>query len=67
MPAGLISISLRPQSAIITDGKRWDPLWFALHEVLAFACWFLLGRWADVGRPRLGKALAGYLAVRLLC
>jgi len=65
-PAGLASSILRPQAGVVRRGHRWDPIWFLVHEAVAFPCWYLLGVWVDAGRFRLGKVMTAFLAWRVL-
>ena len=66
LPVGLISAVLRPRASIVRRGHRWDGLWFALQEAIAFPSWYLIGFWIDTYRFRLGKVMIAYLAVRFL-
>jgi hypothetical protein len=66
VPAGLISEALRPQAGMVSRERRWDPVWFLLHEAFAFSCWYLIGAWIDAGRFSLRKIMSGYLALRFL-
>jgi hypothetical protein len=64
-PAILISQWLRPEAHIQTRAKRWDPIWFGIHEAVAFAIWFSLGYLCDTGKVRAIKALAGFMLARI--
>jgi hypothetical protein len=66
LPAGIIAGSLRPDAGYIGRRQRWDPVWFLLHEALAFLCWAVIGGWVDAGHSRLRTLMIGFLAVRLL-
>jgi hypothetical protein len=63
-PAILISQWLRPEAHLQTRFKRWDPIWFGIHEAVAFAIWFGLGYLCDTGKIRVIKALAGFMIAR---
>lgn len=65
LPAGLLSESLMPETRRARGGL---PLarWFLLHETLALAFWFLLGRRLDSGNSPLRNAMLAYLALRAL-
>jgi hypothetical protein len=64
LPAGIISVSLRPGAGWQMRQKLWDPIWFLIHESLAIPFLFLLGMWIDAGRSRLGSSMWRYLAAR---
>jgi hypothetical protein len=66
LPAGLLSGILRPGAYVVNRVQRWDPIWFFMHEAFSFACWYLIGRWADTGRLQLGWVMIGYVVARLL-
>jgi hypothetical protein len=65
-PAGLISTLARPQAGMAPRRGRWDPVWFFLHESIAFAVWWSIGAWADRRGLWLGRLCLAYLAVRVL-
>jgi hypothetical protein len=50
IPAGFISLELRPQAWWPTRGHLWDWIWFGIHESLAILFWFVMGRWLDTVR-----------------
>jgi hypothetical protein len=64
MPAGMVSMSLRPKAWRVTRHKLWDPVWFLLHESLAVPFWFLIGWRIDLGRSQLRKLMLFYLPAR---
>jgi len=66
LPAGLISEVLRPQAAMVSRERRWDPVWFLSQEVLAFSCWYLVGAWIDTRHLGLRGVMFAYLALRFL-
>jgi hypothetical protein len=66
LPAGLVSVFLRPEAGIVGGRRRWDPSWFLLHQAVSLPFWYSLGIWADAGNVRLGKVLLVYLVVRFL-
>lgn len=66
VPAGLISERLRPDAGALSYGPKWDRLWFALHEAIAFACWFVIGTWVERHHKQLRTILICYSAVRFL-
>lgn len=64
--AGLLSAYLRPDAAVVTRGRWWDRIWFLLHEVISFACWYLLGAWVDSQRLRVRVVMLAYLFMRVV-
>jgi hypothetical protein len=64
LPAGVVSMSLRPEAWYITRHKLWDPVWLLIHEAVAIPFWFLMGLWIDTGRSRLRKVMLYYLIGR---
>ena len=62
--AGVISSALRPEAGIVTSKHPSDPFWFLLLQTISLPCWFLIGRWVDLGASGLGKAMIAYLFVR---
>jgi hypothetical protein len=66
LPAGLISDVVRPEAGFVRRGQPWHHMWFLLQEAVASSCWFLIGLWIDMARPRLGKVMMAYLTLRLL-
>jgi hypothetical protein len=64
LPAGIVSMNVRPEAGWQRPGSLWDPVWLAIHETVAIPLWFLIGMWIDKGRSRLGKAMRFYLMGR---
>jgi hypothetical protein len=64
-PAGLISCAARPGALIQDCNRVWDPVWFAIHVVIALLFWLLVGAWQDSPTARFRKLMGVYLAIRL--
>jgi hypothetical protein len=64
LPAGMVSMSLRPKAWWATRQRIWDPVWFLLHEALAVPLWFLIGWRIDLGRSQLKKLMLIFLLAR---
>jgi hypothetical protein len=64
VPAMLVSVELRPEAAIVTFEKPWDPVWFLIHETMCFLIWFAIGVSLDSGLLRLVKTMVAYLGMR---
>jgi hypothetical protein len=65
LPAGIVSVSVRPEAGWQTRHRLWDPIWFVLHEAVAIPLWFLIGTWIDSGRSGLVRLMGSYLAGRI--
>lgn len=64
LPAGLASDILFPRAGL--SGRQWHPAWFTANEILAFAFWYLVGRWADTSRVYMGRVMVAYVVARSL-
>ena len=64
LPAGILSVYLRPDSGTQRPGRFWDPTWLLIHEIAAALIWFLIGLWTETGNSILPKAMRLYLFVR---
>jgi hypothetical protein len=64
LPALLVSLTVRPEALRVTPAKRWDPIWFAIHEAVSFLLWFVVGILLDRGLLRISKLMAAYIVVR---
>ena len=64
LPAGLISLAVRPEANWRNCDRLWDPAWFAIHETTSLLFWFLVGWWSDSPGAPLRRLLGGYLLLR---
>jgi hypothetical protein len=64
MPAGMVSMALRPDAWRVYRHTVWDPVWFAIHEAIAIVFWFLIGARIDSGHRALVRTMWLYLCAR---
>jgi hypothetical protein len=62
LPALAVSANVRPDLRL--SNRKWDPVWFVIHEFVSLPIWLFIGEWCNSGKPRARRVMMIFLISR---